>query len=69
VTERDQLQRICRWNQQLSRENRRLRQQLRRACERVTELEAVNCELRVEAEATDVLLGAAMDGAIESRRT
>lgn len=69
MTERDQLQRICRWNRQLSRENRRLREQLRQACEQVTELEAVNSELRVEAEATDVLLGAAMDGAIESRRS
>jgi hypothetical protein len=69
MSERDQLQRICRWNRQLSQENRRLQQELRQACEQVTELEAVNCELRVEAEATDVLLGAAMDGAIESRRT
>jgi hypothetical protein len=69
MTERVQLQRICRWNRQLSRENRRLRQQLRQACEQVTELEAVNCELRVEAEATDVLLGAAMDEALKAART
>jgi uncharacterized membrane protein len=69
MTERGQLQRICRWNRQLSGENRRLRQQLRQASQQVTKLEAVNCELRVEAEATDVLLGAALDEALRAART
>lgn len=66
MTGRDQLQRVCRWNQQLSRENRRLQQQLRQAQQELAELEAANAELRVEAEATDALLGAAMDTAIEA---
>jgi hypothetical protein len=66
MTGRDQLQQVCRWNRQLSRENRRLWHQLGQARQELAELEAANAELRVEAEATDALLGAAMDTAIEA---
>jgi uncharacterized membrane protein len=68
MTGRDQLQQVCRWNRQLSRENRRLRQQLEQARQELAELEAANVELRVEAEATDALLGAAIDTAIKAGR-
>jgi regulator of replication initiation timing len=64
MTGRDQLRRVCRWNRQLSRENRRLRQQLGQARQELAEQEEANAELRLEAEATNVLLGAAMDEAL-----
>jgi hypothetical protein len=64
MTERDQLQRVCRWNQQLSRENRRLQQQLRQARQELAEPETANANLRIERDAAEVFLGAATDEAL-----
>jgi hypothetical protein len=63
MTPREQLRQVCRWNRQLDGENKRLREEVQRLRYEVRELEAANAELRIEAEAADVLLGAAMDEA------
>lgn len=67
MSERDQLREVCRWNRELDGENRRLREEVQRLRFEVRDLEAANAELHVQAEATDVLLGAAMDEATRSR--
>ena len=67
MSERDQLREVCRWNRQLDGENRRLREEVQRLRYEVRELEATNADLRIEAEAADALLGAAMDEAARSR--
>jgi hypothetical protein len=61
VTAREQLLRACRQNRDLTRENGRLRDELRRTDRECQELVEANANLRVERDATDVLLGAAMD--------
>lgn len=65
MTEREQLQRVCEWNRQLVRENTRLREELGRVEQERDELSDANVNLRVEREAADALLGAAMDGVLE----
>lgn len=65
MTEREQLQRVCEWNRQLVRENTRLREELGRVEQERDELGDANGNLRVEREAADVFLGAAMDGLLE----
>ena len=54
MTDRDQLRKVCQWNRQLSRENARL-------CQRLGELEREAANESCLREASDVLLGAAMD--------
>jgi len=68
MTEREQIRRVCRWNSTLARENARLRDELRRKHQECCELSDTNANLRVEQDATDVLLGAAMDEALKARR-
>jgi len=65
MTEREQLQRVCEWNRQLVRKNTRLRETLGRIEQERDELRDANSNLRVEREAADVLLGAAMDGLLQ----
>jgi hypothetical protein len=55
---------ICRWNRELVRENSRLHAALRRVEWERGELSDVNVNLRVEIDAADALLGAAMDEAL-----
>jgi hypothetical protein len=62
MSERDQLRHLCRWNQHLTAENRRLRRELRQLSGRSRELEQTATEVGVQQEATDIFLGAAMDG-------
>jgi hypothetical protein len=62
MTERNQLQHVCRWNERLSAENRRLRNELRRLCRSNRDLEQANADLGVQLDAADALLGAAIDG-------
>jgi hypothetical protein len=61
MIERDQLQRLRRWSQELTRENTQLREELDRAAQQCTELSDANVNLRVERDAADVLLGEAID--------
>ena len=65
MTEREQLQRVCEWNRQLVRKNTRLRETLGRIEQERYELRDANANLRVEREAADVFLGAAMDRLLE----
>lgn len=60
MTEREQL-RICRWNQELASARTRLCGELARVTQERDELGDANANLRVERDATDALLGAAMD--------
>lgn len=55
-----QLREICRWNQELVRENSRLHEELCRKDQQISELEDANAELCVERDAADILLDAAM---------
>lgn len=61
MSERDQLRHVCRWNQHLTVENRRLRREMRQLLRRVRELEDAVAKGGVQQVATDALLGAAMD--------
>ncbi len=65
MTERDQLRRVCRWNDQLAHSNRRLEREAHRLRLAVRDLETENARIRVEATACDALLGAAMDAAVK----
>lgn len=66
--EREQIRRVCRWNRELARENARLREKLGRRRQECRELSDANANLRVERDANDALLGAAMDEALKARR-
>lgn len=68
MNEREQLSAVCRWNNQQAAELRRLRRELRHLASRNRELEATNAELRAERIASDLLLGEAMDAALEAIR-
>jgi hypothetical protein len=57
----DQLRHVCGWNRRLSRENTVLRLKLRGLEQRLAGLERTNVDLLVERDATDHLLGVAMD--------
>jgi hypothetical protein len=61
MTEREQRLLVCRQNRDLTRENGRLRDELRRTDQECRDLRDANANLRVERDATDVLLGETMD--------
>jgi len=61
MTEREQIRRVSRWNRDLARENARLRAEAAHLNGKVRELESTNANLLVERDATDHLLGVAMD--------
>ncbi len=61
MTEREQLENLCRWNRELVRENSRLREKLDRAEHAGEELRCANANLQLERDAADALLGEAMD--------
>jgi hypothetical protein len=64
MTEREQIQNVCRWNRELVRENSRLREKLDRSEHAGDELRCANANLQLERDATDALLGEAMDEAL-----
>lgn len=68
MTEREQFHRVCQWNRELIRENTRLREKLGRIEQERDELSDTNVNLRVERDATDELLGIAMDEALKAKR-
>ena len=68
MTEHEQIRRVCHWNSTLARENARLRDELLRKHQECCDLSDANANLRVERDATDALLGAAMDEALKARR-
>ncbi|HEX3510039.1 MAG TPA: hypothetical protein VHT27_02960 [Solirubrobacteraceae bacterium] len=68
MTDESELLALCYWNKRLSRENVRLHAQLSQAQARVSKLETETDRLRVEGEAQEALLGAAIDAAA-ARRT
>lgn len=61
MTEREQIRRVSRWNRDLARENARLCAVVARLERNMRELESTNANLLVERDATDHLLGVAMD--------
>lgn len=67
MSKRKQLRLVCRWNRDLARENKCLRDQLSRRDERIAELEETVASLGVQLGASEVLLGAAMDDAKSKR--
>jgi hypothetical protein len=67
MSQRERLQEACSENGQLQRENRRLRAQAQQAAEQILDLEEANFNLRIERDAADVLLGAAIDGPDSTR--
>jgi hypothetical protein len=68
MTDREQLQNVCRWNRELVRENSRLHEELSCVNRDRDELSDANANLRVELRAADGLLGAAMDEALRARQ-
>lgn len=64
MTDREQLGNVCRWNRELVRENARLHGDLSCLRRERDEALAANANLRVERDAADVLVGAAMDAAL-----
>jgi hypothetical protein len=64
-----QLHALCAWNNRIVGEKSALVAELARARERIRDFEAENAQLRVEGEAQEALLGAAMDAAAERGRT
>ncbi len=68
MTEREQLQNVCRWNRELVRENSRLQEELSCVNRDRDELSDANANLRVELRAADGLLGTAMDEALRARQ-
>jgi hypothetical protein len=67
MTDREQLALYRSWNRELVRENSRLQEKLALVSQEYDELIESNANLRVERDATDVLLGAAMDEGLEVR--
>lgn len=61
MTEREQLQNVCRWNRELVRENSRLHEELSCLRRDWDELSDANANLQLERDAADALLGEAMD--------
>jgi hypothetical protein len=61
MNEHDQIRAVCRWNRRLSGENVCLRW-------RVAELERALAGERVQRQATDILLGSAVDGFLSAKR-
>jgi hypothetical protein len=61
MTEYEQLRQLCRRNRDLAHENERIRAELCDKAHQISELEEVNANLCVERDATDYLLGVAMD--------
>ena len=68
MTEREELQNVCRWNRELVRENSRLQEELSCVTRDRDELSDANANLRVELRAADGLLGEAMDEALRARQ-
>jgi hypothetical protein len=68
MTEDEQLQRVCEWNSRLSRDVSLLALQLRSKELEISALEMANADLLVERDATDVLLGEAMDELLSKDR-
>ena len=68
MTEHEQLQRVCQWNRELVRANSHLKEELRHVVHESSALREANANLRVERDATDELLGAAMDEALRAKR-
>ncbi|HEX5852653.1 MAG TPA: hypothetical protein VFY36_06140 [Solirubrobacteraceae bacterium] len=68
MTNREQLQNVCRWNRELVRENSRLHEELSCVNRDRDELSDANANLRVELRAADGLLGTAMDEALRARQ-
>jgi hypothetical protein len=66
MTERDQLRQVCEWNRTIAHENARLRDELHREHHACRELGSANANLRVELDACDGLLGAAMDRLLDA---
>lgn len=69
LTEPGQLQQVCRWNRQLGSENVQLIERLSCARDEIRELEIDHANLRVERDAADVLVGAAMDEVLRARKS
>ncbi len=65
MTGQDQFERLIRWNREMAAQNRCLQKQLRRAERESAQLRTANADIRVERDATDVLLGEAMDRLLE----
>jgi hypothetical protein len=63
MNDRQRLREACGEIGRLRRENRHLRAEVQQAGEQIVDLEEANFNLRVERDAADVLLGAAIDGA------
>lgn len=61
MTERDQMVLVCRRNRDLHQENSQLRDEVARLKRQARELESTNVNLCVERDATDHLLGVAID--------
>jgi|CZKG01.1.fsa_nt_gi hypothetical protein len=61
MTERDRMVLVCRRNRDLDLENAQLRAEVARLKRQVRALESTNVNLCVERDATDHLLGVAMD--------
>ena len=61
MSERDQMLHVCQQNRELARANTRLKEELRRLEQECQEINDANANLRVELDAADELLGAAMD--------
>jgi hypothetical protein len=61
MTERDRMVLVCRRNRDLHQENSQIRDEVARLKRQVRALECVNVNLCVERDATDHLLGVAID--------
>jgi cell division protein FtsB len=66
MTEREQLENLCRWNRELASDNNQLHTELSQLRQERRELSQANANLRVERDATDELLGVAMDEALSA---
>jgi hypothetical protein len=61
MTEHDRIVLVCRRNRDLHQENGQLRDEVAHLQREVAELQSANANLRIERDATDHLLGVAMD--------
>lgn len=61
MTEYEQLRQLCQRNRDLAHENERIRSELCDKAHQISELEEANTEIAIERDATDHLLGVAMD--------